>query len=510
MLAALLAAAPLLSEGAAFPVPATGPPRSALATRQDRSKEAIQAYQVAKEAALGIRLEALKELADWCQNRKALRIRNKLYRQILESEPDNTMARKVLRYRRDRDTGAWTRQAPPKEPKAGKPEVVKEGNEQLAAINDTFVTTAMAALDEGRTNLGPVFVYKALVELGEAAPGHPKVTEALRWVEGSDEKWIQAETQLSRERRKQLEQELKAYAKDAPVTAKGTVQAAESNWGVTWTDPVTAGFVRVLAPTDLPEREQVAKELNRFWRLLPSLSGSDVTLPSSSSIYLLQTDAEVPTLLKNCPSISADNRAMYTKTYKYLDGFIPGPAAYVCYGKDAAHRLETAIGSSIDVFLMNEYGMTYKRGWITSGLRHYASEIILGTRSAFQGGLTPTVKLRASVNKGKLAPWRVTAAEAIREAPAGTLEAAMDMSLMSMGDTEILIAYALVSYLIEGHEAGVFGHVLKAMPDSAATAPSKSIAKITNMPMEIFEQRLLRWLDETSVPETPKKKRGYR
>lgn len=508
-LAALLAAAPFLAPGAVAATSLKGLPQPVSAA-QDSSKESAKAYESARDAALLVRLEALKDLADWCQNRKALRIRNELYRQILESEPDNTMARKVLRYRRDRDTGAWTRKAPPKEPKAGKPDVVKEGNELFAAINSAYVTAAMVALDEGRADLEPLYVHNALVALGEAAPGHPKVAEALRWVEGPDGKWIQAETQFALGRRKQLTQELKAYARDAPALQKGAVKDAEASWGITWTEPVTAGFVRVLAPTSLPERDQVAKELNRLWRLLPSLTGSDVATPSRSTIYLLETDAELPTLLKNCPSISAENRAMYTKMYKYLDGFIPGPAAYLCYGKDAAHRLETALGSSIDLFLVKDYGISYQRGWITSGLRHYVSEIALGTRSTFQGGLTPSMKLRASVNKSKLAPWRADAAKAIREARAGTLEAAIDMTLTSMGDTEILIAYAMVSYLIEGHEAEVFGKVLKAMPDKSTVAPSKSVTTVMDMPMDILEQRLLRWLDETSQPEAPKKKRGYR
>ena len=201
---------------------------------------------------------------------------------------------------------------------------------------------------------------------------------------------------------------------------------------------------------------------------------------------------------------------MYKKMYKYLDGIIPGPSAYVCYGEKPAHRLETAVGATIELFLLKDHGITYQRGWITSGLRHYLSELTVGTRSTFQGGLTPSVKMKASVNKGKLAPWRTAAAKALREAPEGSLEMTVDMSLTSMRDTEILIAYALMSYLIEGHEPEVLKQVLEAMPDAAKMAPSKSLAKIVDMPMEIFEKRLLRWLDETSKPVKPKKKRGYR
>ncbi len=510
-LAALLAASPLCALAGAVPAsPHRAPLAWLTAAADDPSKEAVTAYESARDAALGVRLEALKELADWCQNRKALRIRNELYRQILEAEPDNSMARKVLRYRRDRDTGAWTRKAPPREPKAGKPEVVKEGNEKLAAINDAYITAAMDTLESGRSDLGPMFVHEAIVELSKAAPGHPKVTAALRLVAGPDGTWVQAETEAARERRKRLEKELKAYAKDTPPVQKGSVQSAEGQWGVAWTDPVEAGFVRVLAPSDLPEREKVAKELYRLWRLLPSLTGKEVEPPESQSIYLLESNGQVPTLVEKCPSIPSDTRTMYKKMYKYLDGIIPAPAAYVCYGEKPAHRLETAICSAVELFLLKDYGITYQRGWVTSGLRHYISELTVGTRTTFQGGLLPTVKMKASVNKGKLVPWRSAAAKAIREAPGGSLELTMDMSLTSMRDTEILIAYALVSYLIEGHEPALFGSVLEAMPDSSTVAPSKSLAKIMDMPMAIFEQRLLRWLDETSQPEAAKKKRGYR
>lgn len=440
----------------------------------------------------------LTELARWCDSKQLYLERDDLYARLIGLDPEHAEARKGLRHKKGAD-GKWPAPGPTKSANRNA-KALAEYPPLRAAVVGPYCDTMLALVDgDGGAPGQRASVYDEILLVD---PDEPRVHERLGDVQ-VDGKWLMKETVAAKQRRGKIREVVKSCLDSVPRGTSTSASGDEAQLVGAWKCALATDGVRVLSTTDGCERMvQVVQTANA---LLEGLFGTGSSYPGQYTIYLLQP-GEKALFLDRMPGIPAKDRQRMLAT---VGGGIPGTANNAIWDADPNVRADMAVRLSYQGLLRSTFGVGPTQGAFASeGLGLYLTREILGTRLTWwvvpgkaprgeffsEAVVTPDVEAmatRARLMQGE-ANWLNEARKLFDTGAAPHLAQVTKRKLDSMSVADIVVSYALVSYVVEGRpeQAREF---FSLVGSDSADAASKAVFELT---LPELEKRLRRWLAE--------------
>ena len=243
-------AATLILASLALPAPAAGTPS---VIRPDAVTSSADDYNEAKQK---LDLQLSKDLADvakYCEKKKWLTERDRIYGLVLELDPSHSKARRALKYKKTRK-GEWEQDdeyRPPRNKGRVDLDAVQEKEQKChSKRHDAW----LKLLDKFEESLGEARSLDELRAMLASFPKSDEVRQRLGYVEGWEGKpWVLPETKRSRERRKALTAQATRLRKEAPEATDSPYLEWEGDLGVDWVSCVRNDRVRVLSSVSKQE-----------------------------------------------------------------------------------------------------------------------------------------------------------------------------------------------------------------------------------------------------------------
>ncbi len=380
-----------------------------------------------------------------------------------------------------------------------------------AIVNEPYVDALLELIDTHGELLKVSFVQEELDTLLALAPDHAALRTRLGYVrvKGSDAedragampaKWILEETQFAQAERARIAKLLIELREEDPKITEGELTAAEKTWGIEWATPLKSKKLRVVFDSEIEGAAEEARELienmNSSWSLFAQLTGSKSKSPKAFTVFLLKGDSKVPGLIEKCDELDSSEKEVYRGLYEYSDSLTLNGSSIVCYRESAAHRLDTAVAEWVNFYLFNTYGVSFVRGWASVGMRHYVTDMLLGTRLTFPDGVDASPEMQRQAREGTLPDCLTEARKVMAKASTRYVRDLIELTTYSMGDDEIVASYALFAYVIEGHEPEVSHKLLRNVARAADLGAAAKFEDSLEMPIEVIQQRFATWLEE--------------
>jgi hypothetical protein len=429
------------------------------------------------------------KLATWSENKELFLERDRLFKAILAMDPDNADARKGLRYSRKSD-GSWVEPAP-REAKNRNPKALEELSAKRAAVAAPYRARMLALLDEHAADAATRrAVYR---EVLHADPDDAFVHAELGEARAGDA-WVLQETVTAKERRAQI----KALVETA-LAGVGDLHAAplsemEKGLGLKFTQALSTRNVRVLGTGLAPEVEATARNCEAVGVFLRGVLGIETQHQPDFTVYLIANPKDGPVFVANLPGLAPEFRA-FLKTC--VGALIPGQPIVAYWDKDLAHRVDGASRQTIGDFLGRAYGLTLHEGWAWEGLGLYLNRELTGTRLTWFVEMATATAAKKQLHKKLENPqtnWMNEALLLLEQPDRPKLEATLAKDVNAMGLEDMLYAYALSAYLLEGRPKDLPVILTRIAGAKASTAVA--LAEVLQLDVPGVEERLRRWLSE--------------
>jgi hypothetical protein len=475
---------------------ATAPTQAAVPTAQDRGAAPSTApagaaqsdeFQRQHAAARTSLIKGLLELAGWCNLKELYLERDHLYARILELDPDNLEARKGLRYARNPD-GSW-KEPPPREMKNRNDKALQELPARRAEAIAPYRNRLLDLLDS--THADAALRKSTYDELLALDPDDPRVHQLQDEVK-VDGKWMMPETASGKARRAEIKALVKKSLDEAPAAERDASVADDVKLGGTWPSIVHAGGVRVLGTVPLEECERLARTCAAMSALLDGLLGCKSALPEGYTLYAFTSLQEKNALVAKLPNLKPELRDYLTSVSSVglagTDNVLLGDA-------DPAKRLDGAVRHTLIHLLRNTYGIDDRQGWVWEGLGLYLTRELTGTR--YTWFVTIAHDPDQDVQRvGLLLPssnWMNEALKLLDGPKAPSLAFVGGRALSEMHLEDMLCAYALAAYFVEGRPKE-FPELLHRIGGGDATADV--VQDMFKLSMDDLQGRVARWLKE--------------
>ncbi len=452
-------------------------------------------------------LGRLHHLAKWCAKAKLFGARAEVYRGVLAFSPDDAVARKRLKYKRDKD-GAWVRKGKWKEPKnlsKAKPDFLVRRGE----FGSWFANKVADLLDEAHS----ARAHRIRAQIIQGALGVDPEREQFRdWndeVRDGKTAWILLETKSARKRRPAIRKRAVEAIKAVPQPEVGTPLKLDRHGGVAWQTVLEGKRVRVLGTTDAEEIEQLLRNMDACWpvfryafdRSAPTFRAQGRYVRAGWTTYVFDSMFAGNAFYAAQPGTAERDR---TFTAPLVGTWIPKRTASVVKSPDDATRIEVASKQVVSSLSNRVLGLNRHRAWAAEGMALYLNYQIVGTRRIYSVNDVKTQY--AEPNKPIPEYERKMADSSADWLDLGRLllesEGKPNIHLMSGKDfntltrAETLYGYCAAAYIVEG------------WPEKAAeffqTVGSKQGTDLDHVCLETlgfdartFEARLYRWLKET-------------
>ena len=483
----LLAAAPTGATPAAKPAVSSAP--------------APDAFDDAKRAAENTYMAGLEELADWCHGEKAYRSRDKAYMAVLLVDPEHKKARKFLKYTFDRKAKEWIRKRPYKEPKKGKPEIVKEARARRTALDSAYVEAQLAVIESFEGKISPKRQRGELEVLMAAAPDHPRVRELLGYVgvkKGDKIVWMTKAAKETSERRDAIIAALDEARDAVPDVEDVDLLSPEDELAVEWTVQLGNDRVRVIGDVDEDEAEQAAAIGYLAYDFLPFMVGGTQQAPPDFTYYLLADEGSKDDFISSYPGLSdADREAFPT----LRSGWMPGNRVWRvgCWAEEVDQRLDVALKQTTASYLQYEYSIFTKRGWLSEGFGLYINQLVLGTRYSYSITITEYDDPSRPQTDREMADteedWLELAARILEDASPTLLAKTLGRNTTQMTADDIVLAYALVKYLREGYGRDAFASLCRKIGKEEVSSVV-ALEQFFDARIPEIQKKLLGWIEE--------------
>jgi hypothetical protein len=455
------------------PAPAKTAPRS----------ESFRQQHAQAGAALVQRLTAL---AGWCNLKSLFEERDRVYRQILLLDPDNTGAHQGLKHVRNQDgTYKESSAKPPTNlKKDALPQFVKKRSEAVAPYRDAL----LALLDAESAE--PPLRAEIYTEILAFDPDDERVRGILGDARLGDA-WVMAETASGKQRRSEIKAAAEKWKSEPATTEEIEPTEAEQKLADAWTASVRTPSIRVLGLVEKSEVETIAQACEGARDLVAAVFKTEVKLPKDLTFYVMdpeQRDAFVDKL----PGASDEQREALKKT---VGAGVPGSSNVFVADEDPAKRLDCAVRHTLIHALRETFGVGVKQGWVWEGLGLYLTRELVGTRLTWFVLASPGVE-QDSLSGNLLTPESNWMAEALGllngEHPPDLVEV-VGRDLPSLALEDMLIGYALSAYLVEGRPAEA-PELLARL--GKGVSPAQAFEKSLHVPLADLQPRVKRWLEE--------------
>ncbi|MFO0984050.1 MAG: hypothetical protein U1E76_20410 [Planctomycetota bacterium] len=431
----------------------------------------------------------LDSLAQWCQKERLLGERDQVYELILQFAADHAAARKALKFSRDR-SGAWRQDPGYRAPRAAAD--AGAFRDQRAAAVAAFKSSLHALIDGAApppAEARAAAIKDLLAVDPEDAPAHA----ALGEVRAPTGAWVLSETLTGKARRAELHAWCGRCLQDAHPLADSTPSDYEQALGVKWQAVCETPAVRVLGTGSRDETMLVARANHAAGDLFRWVFGCKTTAWDHYTLYVLASAADKDAVLERHPSLSPEYRQFLRNLNS---GGFPGTAQWGHWGPDQARRLDSSVRGTIASLLGREFHIDANQGWIFEGFGLYLTRELIGTRLTSFAPMTAATgqeeKLRARLMKPG-ANWMNEALVLLAGGGDDRLAPLIGKAAGAMSTEDVLTAYALAAFLLEGHP----GDVASIARRAGGTEPAAAVlASTLHCDLIGLQQRLRRWLGE--------------
>ena len=445
-----------------------------------------------EEAAL---VPRLWELAAECRDWRLYRERDLLARLVIEVEPDHAGARKALKYNRQGDR--WVQSPSYRVPRShAREERHALYAERLAATLDPYKARVFRALERDARLLALGARERTLRKLLILAPDDA----ALRTVLGERrlaDRWVLEETAVAAEGGRAIAALAAAALDDVDRPRSEAQTRTERRLGVPWRSALRTPGVRVLGTTPRREVDETARVTEAVAGLFQRVFSHGQPHREGYTIYLVQGAEEREVLLANMPGLPETTKGLLRQAG---GGWLGSGSRLGEWDPNPARRLDGAVRQTLGTLLMDAYGIDGRHGWAWEGMGLYLVYHMTGTRLTYFFGRSGYSSNRKTTLWPTLqAPetrWLAAAYDLLARDDAPGLEFLLGRDVDTMRDEDILVAYAVAAYLLEGRpdEAPI---ILRRI--GAGEHPVLVFEDVTGESLPGLELRLRRWLGEVLV-----------
>ena len=445
-------------------------------------------YASGRKAAMTELIKRLEALAEWCNSEELFEERDRVWRSILTLDTNDVAARKGLRYARNPD-GSWKEPAPREaknmNKKALEVELPGKRSDAIAAYRDALLD----ALE--RTPPDPALRKATFAEILAVDPDDARVHKLLDEVK-VDGKWMMPESAAGKKRRGELKAFVKSSLDGASATEAEAPTDAEKALADKWTGAVRAGGVRVLGTVPEAECQKIARTCAAIGPLLHSLFDCKVEYPADYTLYVFASPQQKSEVVDKLPNQSDTSRA-FMRSMASVG--VSGSENVIIGDIDAPKRLDGAVRHTLIHLLRTAYGIDVQHGWVWEGLGLYLTRELVGTRLTWFVLASPGAdqdKMRGNL----LTPssnWMNEALKLLDGQKPPDLSFVVAREVTQMHIEDMLCAYALAAYFLEGHPQEMDA-LLRLIGSGDATA--SAVQGLFGTSMEGTQARLARWLRE--------------
>ncbi len=447
-------------------------------------------FQSEHQAATLDLVKGMLHLADWCNEKELFLERDRIYRAVVDIDPNNADARKGLRYSRKSD-GSWQEPAPREAKNRNVKALAEELPAKRAAVAEPFEKRMVAAF--GAYNVDEptkLAVYKEILDVDpEDALVHTSLGESLL-----DGAWVLAETMTAKQRRTDIKAAAQAARDDVGELKEAPLTDAERGLDIKWTQAIQSKHVRVLGTVPPTEAQQIAKNCEAAGRFFRAVMDADTLHRDGFTVYDLGTVKDGQVLSDTLPGVDPEFR----KSLKGCVGaMIAGLPVVAQWDKDPTRRIDGASRQTLSDFLSRTYGLTLQPGWAWEGISLYLNSELVGTRLTWFIPMKPTEAGLKALQKKLLVPstdWMAEAKAMLAEPDRPKLAAMLVKDVNTMTVRDLLYAYAFSAYLVEGRPTDVSTVLRRISGNKAPTADV--LVSVLHMDVETLEARVDRWVAE--------------
>ena len=441
------------------------------------------------------------EFATDANKKKAFATRNRCYEAILSIDSEHVSARLGLKYKRI--GGEWVQSASKRQPKDAKSNSIKKLSAKVDASLIEYRDAVLALIESHSEELGPVAVVGAQKRLLALDQGSAFIHGLLGETQFRGQ-WMLVETASAIDRRENLRKNAKANFDALATPAQAKPDGFEVELGIDWTAGFETDRVRVFGTGEVEELEQILRAAHAMDELVLKAFGRRVSLDLNFTLYSLANAEDVVLLFDHLPSVRNDPSAAIIDA---TGGWLGIDSRFGNWSPDRPRRVDGSIRGVVSQYMKNGFRIDLRHGWASEGFGLYLVEAMVGTRLTWfkkkgryvedevVGG-----KEAFSLESSEL-NWMVEGRKMLLAQNAPHLGALIGRPVGTMSPRDLLHAYLLASYLIEGRPTEV-PVLLDAIGNGGN--PTKTFERVLGEALPNIETRLLRWVVEVSQYEENK------
>lgn len=441
------------------------------------------------------------EFATDANRKKAFATRNRCYEAILVLEPEHVSARLGLKYKRI--DGVWVQTGSKREPKDAKSNSI---NKLAAAVDLSFIefrNAVLALIESHSEELGPLGVLAEQRSL-LALDSESVLIHSLLGETNFRGQWMLTETASAIERRESLRKNARTNFDALSTLERAQPDGFEVELGINWTAGFETDRVRVFGTGEVEELEQILRAAHAMDELVFEAFGRRVSLDLNFTLYSLANTEDVALLFDHLPTVRKDPSAAITDA---TGGWLGIDSRFGNWSADRPRRVDGSIRGVVSQYMKNGFRIDLRHGWASEGFGLYLVEAMVGTRLTWfkkKGRYVEDEVVQGKEDFSLESPelnWMVEGREMLLAEDAPHLGALIGRPVGTMSPRDLLHAYLLASYMIEGRpeETPV---LLDAIGNGGN--PTKTFERILGEALPNIETRLLRWVLEVSQYEESK------
>lgn len=443
----------------------------------------------------------LLELGSWCTSRKLFGARHDLYAAIIESWPDDEVARKWNGYKRGED-GGWlpSRKKRPGNMAKGALPALREWQARIA---DWYLEAVADAVAQQPPRQRAAERARAIREAARIAPDHEKLRELNGEVRAKGKRgkptWILIESQRSRVRRPALREAAQKAVKEMPKPTKDTPNPIDLHSSVTWERVFRGTRARILGQ---PPAKEVIRTLVYGEAAFPVFQAAfEMPAPSFRSLvfYSFLTPEQGNVFAAEQKGVTANWRKF---TAPLAASWLPNSSRVLIKSDHDLVRMEAAPRQVFAAFLRSAFGIGGKQGWAVEGLCLHLTHLITGTRylssvrqSKYGEKDDPLKNLAKRLREDK-ADWMAEGRKLLLGKNAPDPRLVLGKTVNALNAEDVLYGYILSVFLLEGRREEL-PDLLRALPEVKHGAYDALFAEHLGVDVAGLEGRVRRWLNET-------------
>ncbi|MBL8859793.1 MAG: hypothetical protein JNL28_14900 [Planctomycetes bacterium] len=450
-----------------------------------------ETFAEARDRAVARLITDLEGLAAWSADSELYAERDRAWRAVLELDSEHAAARKALRF--SKKNGLWVEPAA-REVKNFNAKALLLLPEKRQAVAEPFRTTMLTALEKfDADEPTAALVYREIL----AADPDDAVVHAVLGEVKFEEAWVLHETVTAKARRGQMKELIASALADTGKLFVSEIRPFEAAMGVAFTHHYETKHVRVLGSGAKDEVEKTLRACEAAGDLVRFAFGLQTEHLPDYTVYLLANGGEKDAVLSGLPGIEPSFREFLKNV---VGAKIPQQPYVVYWDRLAPKRIDGSVRQTLSDFFDRGLGLGMESGWAYEGLGLYLTRELVGTRLTWfiqPDGASKPDPLRSRLAKPDT-NWINEAFVLLSSPNHQSFAATLERDVNGMNVTDVMYAYALAAYFIEGRPtegAEILQRIGHGVGGTRQTT-AEAVKAVLKLDLRALEKRLVRWLSE--------------